>query len=65
VRENRGWGFSLRKNADFDLALKRCGFSRTAKSFTFVIPSRPEPRLRGEDERGICAPAFFRILFSR
>jgi hypothetical protein len=30
--------------------LKGLGFSRAAKSFYFVIPSRPEPRLRGEDD---------------
>jgi hypothetical protein len=42
--------------------LKGHGFSRADQSFKFVIPSRPEPRLRGEDGE---ESAFFRSLFSR
>jgi len=46
--------------------LKGLGFSRAAKFFPFVIPSRPQPRLRGEDGRGICISlGSFRSLFSR
>ncbi len=40
-------------------ALKGLGFSRAVKPFPFVIPSRPQPRLRGEDERGICISRLF------
>ena len=32
---------------------------RAAKSFSFVIPSRLEPRLRGENVRGICSSGIF------
>ena len=40
-------------------------FRRAAKSFTFVIPSRSQPRLRGESVRGISVCAFFSSLCSR
>ena len=33
-------------------------FSRAANPASLVIPSRPQPRLRGEDERGICSFVF-------
>jgi len=42
--------------------LKGRGFSRTAKSFCFVIPNRSQPRSRGEDDE---ESAFFRSLFTR
>jgi hypothetical protein len=41
--------------------LKGLGFSRANNSFEAVIPSRPEPRLRGEDDE---ESAFFRHLIS-
>jgi hypothetical protein len=43
-------------------------FSRAARIFfipIFVIPSRPEPRLRDGDVRGICSFLLFTKQFSR
>jgi hypothetical protein len=52
--------YRLLKNSDFILALKGRGFSRAAKSFVLVMPSCPQPRLRGEDGEG---SAFFSSFF--
>jgi len=39
---------SLLKYSNPAPALKGCGFSRATEPFVVVIPSRPQPRLRGE-----------------
>ena len=36
------------------------GWRRAVRPLPFVIPDRPQPRLRGEDEVGIC---FSRLFF--
>jgi hypothetical protein len=43
--------------------LKGLGFSRAAKSFEVVIPTRPEPRVGGEDGENLYFSDFFRSLF--
>jgi hypothetical protein len=40
----------------------RCVYLPTDVPLKFVIPSRPELRLRGEGVRGICSSGVFRSL---
>jgi hypothetical protein len=55
--------YGLQKKLKRSTVLKGLGFSRAAKSFEVVIPSRPEPRVGGEDGEESVFFDFFRSLF--
>ncbi len=50
---------SLRENSLSGFDLTGRGFSRADKPVIFVIPSRSQPNLRGQNERGICSFRLF------